>query len=67
MTLNDEFVSLIKESMDCEDSLEEIISLDEDLTTPENLFIGTYLEETISALFPNDDLSIEVQKIYDMN
>jgi hypothetical protein len=67
MTLNDEFVSLIKESMDCEDSLEEIISLDEDLTIPENLFIGAYLEETISALFPNGDLSIEIQKIYDMN
>lgn len=67
MTLNDDFVSLIKESMDSEDNLEEIISLDEDLSIPDNLYLGTYLEEEIEMLFPDSDMSPEVLKIYETN
>lgn len=67
MTLNDDFVSLIKESMDSEDNLEEIISLDEDLSIPDNLYLGSYLEEEIELLFPDSDMSPEVLKIYETN
>lgn len=67
MTLNDDFVSLIKESMDSEDNLEEIISLDEDLSIPDNLYLGTYLEEEIEMLFPDSDMSPKVLKIYETN
>lgn len=67
MTLNDDFVSLIKESMDSEDNLEEIISLDEDLSIPDNLYLGSYLEEEIEMLFPDSDMSPEVLKIYETN
>lgn len=67
MTLNDDFVSLIKESMDSEDNLEEIISLDEDLSIPDNLYLGSYLEEEIDILFPDSDMSPEVLKIYETN
>lgn len=67
MTLNDNFVSLIKESMDSEDNLEEIISLDEDLSIPDNLYLGAYREEVIDLLFPEDDMSPEVLKIYETN
>lgn len=67
MTLNDDFVSLIKESMDSEDNLEEIISLDEDLSIPDNLYLGSYLEEEIDMLFPDSDMSPEVLKIYETN
>lgn len=67
MTLTDDFVSLIKESMDSEDNLEEIISLDEDLSIPDNFYLGSYLEEEITNLFPDDSMSAEVLKIYETN
>ena len=67
MTLTDDFVSLIKESMDSEDNLEEIISLDEDLSIPDNSYLGSYLEEEINNLFPDDTMSTEVLKIYETN
>ena len=67
MTLTDDFVSLIKESMDSEDNLEEIISLDEDLSIPDNFYLGSYLEEEIHNLFPDDIMSAEVLKIYETN
>lgn len=68
MTLNDDFVSLIKESMDTEDNLEEVISLDEDLSIPDNVYLGSYLEEEIDYLFPNDDnMSTDVLAIYETN
>lgn len=67
MTLTDDFVSLIKESMDSEDNLEEIISLDEDLSIPDNFYLGSYLEEEINNLFPDDSMSAEVLKIYETN
>lgn len=67
MTLTDDFVSLIKESMDSEDNLEEIISLDEDLSIPDNFYLGSYLEEEIANLFPDDSMSAEVLKIYETN
>ena len=67
MTLTDDFVSLIKESMDSEDNLEEIISLDEDLSIPDNFYLGSYLEEEITNIFPDDSMSAEVLKIYETN
>ena len=67
MTLTDDFVSLIKESMDSEDNLEEIISLDEDLSIPDNFYFGSDLEEEIHNLFPDDTMSTEVLKIYETN
>lgn len=67
MTLTDDFVSLIKESMDSEDNLEEVISLDEDLSIPDNFYLGSYLEEEICNLFPDDSMSAEVLKIYETN
>lgn len=67
MTLTDDFVSLIKESMDSEDNLEEVISLDEDLSIPDNFYSGSYLEEEICNLFPDDTMSAEVLKIYETN
>ena len=67
MTLTDDFVSLIKESMDSEDNLEELISLDEDLSIPDNFYLGSYLEEEIHNLFPDDTMSTEVLKIYETN
>lgn len=67
MTLNDDFVSLIKESMDSEDNLEDIISLDEDLSIPDNFYSGSYLEEELTNLFPDDSMSSEVLKIYETN
>ena len=67
MTLTDDFVSLIKESMDSEDNLEEIISLDEDLSIPDNFYLGSYLEEEINNLFPDDSMSAEVLKLYETN
>ena len=67
MALTDDFVSLIKESMDSEDNLEEIISLDEDLSIPDNFYSGSYLEEEIHNLFPDDTMSAEVLKIYETN
>lgn len=67
MTLTDDFVSLIKESMDSEDNLEELISLDEDLSIPDNFYLGSYLEEEITNLFPDDSMSAEVLKIYETN
>ena len=67
MTLTDDFVSLIKESMDSEDNLEEIISLDEDLSIPDNFYSCSYLEEEINNLFPDDNMSAEVLKIYETN
>nr|DAR53192.1 MAG TPA: hypothetical protein [Caudoviricetes sp.] len=67
MTLTDDFVSLIKESMDSEDNLEELISLDEDLSIPDNFYSGSYLEEEITNLFPDDSMSAEVLKIYETN
>lgn len=67
MTLTDDFVSLIKESMDSEDNLEELISLDEDLSIPDNFYSGSYLEEEITNLFPGDSMSAEVLKTYETN
>lgn len=67
MTLTDDFVSLIKESMDSEDNLEELISLDEDLSIPDNFYSGSYLEEEITNLFPDNSMSAEVLKIYETN
>ena len=67
MTLTDDFVSLIKESLDSEDNLEEIISLDDDLSIQDNFYSGSYLEEEITNLFPDDSMSAEVLKIYETN
>lgn len=67
MTLNDDFVSLIKESMDSEDNLEEIISLDEDLSIPDIFYSGSYLEEELSNIFPDDNMSTDVLRIYETN
>ena len=49
------------------DNLEEIISLDEDLSIPDNFYSGSYLEEEIHNLFPDDTMSAEVLKIYETN